>query len=283
MSNDISLANQETNGSAADTLTADTAAGFINLSENDEVIEAGDGFDLNGFQVVRREFFAHLREPSATFSNCKFYVNQACINKFPKYDYAQVLINREEKILALRPCSEWSKDAYQWCGESKGKRKPKQVTCKLFFAKVFEMLEWNPSHRYKLLGRLIHSNDEYLVVFDLEATEVYQRTSKEGEKPKNSRTPVFPAAWKDQFGLPFNDHQQAMQVNIVDNYAIYSIKEAPKAAQKSAESSLETAEPVQSPIGDNAAETSSEHPPEQQTPYNPTTTEQLDIGGEHYD
>lgn len=39
------------------------------------------------------------------------------------------------------------------------------------------------------------------------------------------RTPVFPAEWQDQFGLPYNEHKQAMQIDIFDGYAVYSIKE----------------------------------------------------------
>ena len=74
------------------------------LNKEDEILVLDEGFDFDGFQVVRREFFAHLSEPSVTFNNCKFYVNSACLSKFPKVDFVQVLVNRESKILALRPC-----------------------------------------------------------------------------------------------------------------------------------------------------------------------------------
>ena len=195
------------------------------LDKNDEILDLGEDFDFDGFQVVRREFFAHLHEPSVTFNKCKFGVNMACLAKFPTSDYAQVLINRQKKILALRPCPEGARDSFQWCSISKGKRKPKPITCKLFFAKIVTMLDWNPDYRYKLLGKLIHSNGEYLLAFDLTATEVYQRTFKEGEKPKTSRTPMFPAEWQDQFGLPYNEHRQSMQINIFDGYAIIAVKE----------------------------------------------------------
>ena len=54
-------------GDAAEVVTGETG-----IHPSDEVLELGDTFNLDGFQVVRREFFAHLREPSATFNNCKF-------------------------------------------------------------------------------------------------------------------------------------------------------------------------------------------------------------------
>lgn len=191
----------------------------------DEILELGENFDFDGFQVVRREFFAHISEPSVTFNNCKFYVNVACIQKFPEAENVQVLVNKDTKILAIMPCPENARDSFAWCTHSKGKRKPKQITCKLFFAKVFSMMGWNPDYRYKILGKQIHANGEYLIAFDLTATEIYQRTFTEGSKPKTSRIPVFPAEWQNQFGLPYNEHRQSMQVNILDGYAVYSIKD----------------------------------------------------------
>ena len=41
----------------------------------DEIVEVSDGFEIDDFQVVRREFFAHTCEPSISFNNCKIYVN----------------------------------------------------------------------------------------------------------------------------------------------------------------------------------------------------------------
>ena len=211
------------------------------LEKGDEIIDMGADFDFDGFQVVRREFFAHLAEPAVTFNNCRFYVNSACLNKFPDTNFVQVLVNRNTKIMALRPCAENARDSFAWCSISKGKRKPKQTTCKLFFAKIVSLMEWNPDYRYKLLGRLIHANGQYMIAFDLNATETYQRTFPEGSKPKTSRTPVFPAGWQDQFGLPYKEHQQSMQINIFDGYAIYSIKDT-SASEAADEVKQDTAE-----------------------------------------
>ena len=50
-------------------------------------------------------------------------------------------------------------------------------------------------------------------------------TYVEGAKPKASKTPIFPAGWQNQFGMPFNEHRQSMQINVFDGYAIYAIKD----------------------------------------------------------
>lgn len=79
-----------------------------------EIIQ-DDDFSFDGFQVVRGEFFAHTYEPSLTFSDCKVYVNTACIKKLPEMDYVQILVNPEKRKLAVRPCAEYEKDSFRWC------------------------------------------------------------------------------------------------------------------------------------------------------------------------
>ena len=201
------------------------------LSKNDELWEMDDSFDYNGFQVVRREFFAHINEPSISFNNYKFYVNTACLSRFPNTEYVQVLVNQETKILALRPCGDRDRDSFAWCRDSKGRRKPKQITCRIFFGKIMSLMGWNPDYRYKLLGKLIQANGEYLIAFDLNSTEVYQRTISEGVKSKTSRTPVYPASWQNHFGLPFEEHKKSLQVNLFSGYAVLSISD-PAAARR---------------------------------------------------
>ena len=117
-----------------------------------DVIE-DDSFSYKGYQVVRGEFFAHINEPSVTFSGNKVSVNRTCLKKVPDFDYMQILVNPEAKKLAIRPCAEETKDSFRWCSAN-GKRTPKQVTCRVFFAKVFSLMGWDMSYRYKLLGKL---------------------------------------------------------------------------------------------------------------------------------
>ncbi|MDD4291092.1 MAG: hypothetical protein PHX51_02480 [Clostridia bacterium] len=221
----IKIADDSANQQFEPTLNIEVDSMAPTISKGDEMLDMNDEFDINDFQVVRKEFFAHLREPSVTFNDCKFYVNAACLSKFQKSDFAQILVNRSHKILALLPCEENARDSFMWCNTANGKKKPRPITCKLFFAKIFSLMDWNPKYRYKLLGKLIHSKGKYMIAFDLNATEVYQKSFVDGEKPKISRTPVFPAEWQNQFGLPFNEHKQSMQINIFDGYAIYSIKD----------------------------------------------------------
>ena len=187
--------------------------------KNSEIPE----FSYDGYQVVRGEFFAHLFEPSVTLKGEKVSVNTACIRKLPKIEYVQFLVNPKEKKLAVKPCSEEVKDSFRWASVSEdGKCRPKQISCKIFYAKVMKLMEWDPSYRYKVLGKLVHAGDDYLFVFDLTCAETYL-TSKDNDG-KVKRSAFYPEEWQNQFGVPVNEHKDTIQINIFDDYAVFKIE-----------------------------------------------------------
>ena len=191
-----------------------------------EGVEFDDSIDLDQFQVVRREFFYHLNEPSVSFNNSRVSVNAACLRKLPDVEYVQFLISEKEKKLVIRPCLESDFHSFPWSKNTNGKKQPRSVTGRIFMFKICKMMKWNSDNRHKILGKLVKSNGEYLFVFDLSAVETYERIEKDGEKPRMSRTPAFPAEWKDAFGQTYGEQKKALQVSIFDDsYAVYSIQD----------------------------------------------------------
>lgn len=53
------------------------------------------------YEIVRPEFFAHIKEPALTVNVDKIGVNTACVRLMPDVEYVQILINRKEKKLLL--------------------------------------------------------------------------------------------------------------------------------------------------------------------------------------
>lgn len=198
-----------------------------------EIIE-DDDFSFDGFQVVRGEFFAHTYEPSLTFSDCKVYVNTACIKKIPEMDYVQILVNPDKRKLAVRPCPEYEKDSFRWCSATE-RRSPRQITCKIFFAKVFSLMGWDPKDRYKMLGKLIQTKGEMLFVFDLLAPEVFQRKISSDGKTVRTRIPSYPKNWQNQFGIPVSEHNGGLLISIFQESVVFGMEKDPN-GKESAES-----------------------------------------------
>lgn len=189
-----------------------------------EIIQ-DDSFSYEGFEVVRGEFFSHIYEPSITFNKNKIALNTACIKKLPDTEYVQMLVNPIEKKIAVKPCSEDTRDSFRWRCATPGKLSPKQVTCKVFFAKIMSLMDWNPDYRYKIIGKLIESHGQLLFSFNLKSAEVYVRTITDDGKEKTARKPTYPEEWKNQFGIPYEEHKKSLQVDIFNGYAVFEVNE----------------------------------------------------------
>lgn len=223
---------------------APTGANVAQETQTAEEAELAEDtqFTYQGYQVVRGEYFSHINEPSITFCDNRFSVNAACLKKAATTEFVQVLVNQDEKKLAVRPCSEDVKDSFAWCS---ARRKTKKVVCPLFFGKIMTMMGWDPKHRYKVIGKLIRSQGQYLFVFDLNSPEIYTRTiqidENGNEKRKTARKPAYLDSWKDHFGMPVEEHQQALQINIFDGYALIGVKEQKHQASPTNEHTEEVA------------------------------------------
>lgn len=219
-----------------------------------KAIELAEDFSYDGYQVVRRELFAHLREPAAVIRRDSVTFNTACIAGLEDAVYIQILVNQDNKRMVVRKCEENDKDALRWCVAKPDKRKSRKMTNKIFSAMMYEMMGWNLDCRYKILGHKITFEDETIYVFDLMETEIFldikgKRSKKDTESQttienvsnieetassdtdtersveeikRKNRIPFYPKEWKDSFGLPVEEHRKALEINMLDGYAEFT-------------------------------------------------------------
>ena len=220
-----------------------------------KAIELAKDFSYEGYQVVRRELFAHLREPAVVIRRDSVTFNTACIAGLEDAVYIQILVNQDNKRMVVRKCEENDKDALRWCVAKPDKRKSRKMTNKIFSAMMYEMMGWNLDCRYKILGHKITFEDETIYVFDLMETEIFldikgKRAKKDTESQttienannieetvssntdnersaeeikRKNRIPFYPKEWKDSFGLPVEEHRKALEINMLDGYAEFTI------------------------------------------------------------
>ena len=219
-----------------------------------KAIELAEDFSYDGYQVVRRELFAHLREPAVVIRRDSVIFNTACIAGLEDAVYIQILVNQDSKRMVVRKCEENDKDALRWCVAKPDKRKSRKMTNKIFSAMMYEMMGWNLDCRYKILGHKITFEDETIYVFDLMETEIFldikgKRAKKDTESQfttekannieetasnstdnersveeikRKNRIPFYPKEWKDSFGLPVEEHRKALEINMLDGYAEFT-------------------------------------------------------------
>lgn len=219
-----------------------------------KALELAQDFSYDGYQVVRRELFAHLREPAVVIRRDSVTFNTACIAGLEDAVYIQILVNQDNKRMVVRKCEENDKDALRWCIEKPDKRKSRKMSNKLFSAMMYDMMGWNTDCRYKILGHKITHENETMYIFDLLETEIFMDTKRQKKTNPDSvekkeelvtaetdqtpeqnqeeiaakvarklnRIPFYPKNWKDSFGLSVEEHKKALETNITDGYIEFS-------------------------------------------------------------
>ena len=168
--------------------------------------------NLSGYQVTRGELFSHIREPAITIWGNKVKFNIACLRKFPGVTHIQILICPEQKRVIIRPCDPDAPDSLRWtCGGGGKTLKNREMLCKTFAAKVFELMRWDNQYRYKILGHPATYKDELLFLFNLSACELFVNKGKR----KGS---YLPGEWRDYFGIPADDHEDSFKIDLAKGY-----------------------------------------------------------------
>lgn len=167
--------------------------------------------DLAGYQVTKAELFAHSREPAITIWDNRLKFNMACLRRFPGVTHIQVLINPDEKRLIIRPCDADAPDSLRWAkGGGQKELSNRDLQCRVFAAKLFDFMNWDPQYRYKILGKPASCDGEVLFLFKLNDFELFV-----GGKRKGS---YLPKEWRDYFGTPVPEHEESYKINLADGY-----------------------------------------------------------------
>lgn len=176
-------------------------------------------FSFAGYQVVRREFISHRFDPAMTIRGNSITFNNACISKLEDATYIQFLINPTEHKLAIRPCDEGARDAVRWCIVKGDKRKSREITCRPFTTKLYELMGWDTIYRYKLQGMKINYQGESLYLFDLSSKEAFLPQSRDPETGKIKRPKaILPREWMETFGMNVDEHTASTQVSLTDGF-----------------------------------------------------------------
>ena len=238
----------------------------VSLSDQEiadqKAIELAKDFSYDGYQVVRRELFAHMREPAVVIRRNSVTFNTACIDGLEDTVYIHLLINPELKRLVIMKAEENEKNALRWCIAKPDKRKSRKMTNKIFSPMLYDLMGWDPICRYKILGHKISYEGETIYVFDLTEPEIFtdikskdretaikvlEQTKQNAKDPsdetkeqgglteeelkkeirKQNRQGYFPESWRDSFGLSLDEHQKALSIDIKDGYVEFGLKDNP--------------------------------------------------------
>lgn len=179
-----------------------------------EELEEIEDVSLAGFQVTRAELFSHMREPSISVSGDRIKFSMACLKRFPGVTHIQILVHPEQKRLIIKPCEPDAPDSLRWCsGGGEKETKNRDMICRIFAAKLYELMGWNPEYKYKMLGKPAVADNEMLFLFRLTDFEFFVNDGK-----SKRRKAYLPQEWRDFFGVGVEDHDEGYKIDLADGY-----------------------------------------------------------------
>lgn len=210
---------------AKDYIEASSSVLDIQENKNEEVkieVQGGD-FDLRKYQVARSQFFDRSNIVSMTFSINNIIFSTECIKKMPKNQFVEMLINPCKKMFAVRQCKkDECRNAVQWSKRKGELFLTRVISGAAFIPTIYEIMNWNVNHKYRLRGEVHTNGNEVLITFNMTETEIFISNDHGKHKLPERMKPftngpkkdimAFPSDWASTFGNSYYRQAQAKEL-----------------------------------------------------------------------
>lgn len=190
---------------------------------------------LDGYEVPPRTQFSMLKKPALTFKLSKMEFNCAAVRLFTGITQILPVVNRAKKRLAAIPCREEESASVEWSRLKNDSYISKSIPSVDFVERIFSLMDWDRTCRYKILGRLAQTDRGLILVFDFSEAIMYapkplEYIDKITGATKKRQVKYYPDEYKYKIGKSYNDyvafHQQSLFEDL-DEYTDRTYSSAP--------------------------------------------------------
>lgn len=136
-----------------------------------------DEINLDGFQVVQRQLFGRVLEPTMTIRASNISFSVAAYRALNNCEAVQLRVHWDQRRIVACPTSSTEPNALTWIKDL-SKPKSKSIECSNFTKTIFEMWNWNKALRYCATGRLVRSEQKLMLLFDWNRPITYEKLSR---------------------------------------------------------------------------------------------------------
>ncbi len=182
--------------------------------------------NLDGYEVPPRTQFSMLKKPAVTFKLGKMEFNCAAVRLFDGMFQILPTVNPSKKRLAAVPCAEEESASVEWSRLKKGVVVSKNISSVDFVEKIFELMKWDRTCRYKILGKLANSERGLILVFDFTeaimfAPKPVEFFDEQSGKTKKKQVRYYPDLYKYKIGKSYKDYVEGHQQSLFEDLEEY--------------------------------------------------------------
>ena len=128
---------------------------------------------LEGFQVVRSQYFSRMLEPAMTIWSTSIAFNTISFAALNNCDMVQILVHEKDKSIIVRPVNSKDPDAVNW---KKNNTKYSRLECSAFAKQLFEMWGLDANNRYRTMGKVVQCDKKVMLYFNFKNAESWKGT-----------------------------------------------------------------------------------------------------------
>lgn len=140
------------------------------MAQDDFVV--GD-ISLEGYQVVRGQYFSRLIEPNMTIWNRSIQFNVPAYTALTNCESIQLLVHPTERKIVVKPVLSKDPEAINWIKDP-SKPKTTKLECSMFTKQLFDQWEWDTTCRYRTNGKLVKFDRKLMLLFDFYRPEIWK-------------------------------------------------------------------------------------------------------------
>lgn len=183
--------------------------------------------DLDSYELPPRTQFSMLNKPAVSIKHREMTFNMACIRLFEGVQYILPFTSRPKKRVAVVTCSEEESESVQWARlNKKGVWTNRTIVSEEYLAKLFDLMGWDPTCRYKVMGRVTNSERGLILVFDLEEAILFttpeEYVDRRTGEVKKRQIKYYPDEYKDRIGKSYKDYLEKYQMSMFEQLSDYS-------------------------------------------------------------
>jgi len=174
------------------------------------------------YEVVRQDYFFSQEEPQFSFQRGKAHINAAGLRMFPDKDYIQILIDKVEKIMIIKPLSKKVKDSFRWSAGRK--RQPRHMRCVPLYYMVYQMMGWNLDARYRITGFKQEYGNGTVLFFKLSEAVCYVKDAAVDANGSPIIHELFPKEWETKFGIAEAEHKETDVLKVYEEDGLFEVR-----------------------------------------------------------
>ena len=128
---------------------------------------------LEGFQVVRGQYFSRVLEPALTIKPSSLTFSMAAYQALHMCESVQILVNTEDRKILVRPIGSSEPDAVNWI-KNMDKPSAKAIECTSFTRTLYDVWRLNPKRRYRTNGKLVKFDKKLMLMFDFTDPDMFE-------------------------------------------------------------------------------------------------------------